>query len=222
MKKRCKVMIVTCSAFLLISGSAVAMTSLPQIYINNEEYANSYGKLKIEKGTAMISLRTMVQLFKGEVTYKDHGIYITLPEATHLARQVDGLMRGLVATTPEEAANTWIRGVQRRSGPTQYAVMTSELQKKTKQEFEDHSWVTGGSSPHMGTVTKMDLKTLSADKVQISFAYPLVVPADGTIDYGKAVLTIVKAGDPEYWAISEISLQDPGDTGLMMGANLID
>ncbi|WP_268893002.1 hypothetical protein [Paenibacillus sp. An7] len=44
MKKRFKVLMVTCSAFVLISGSAVAMTSLPQIYINNEEYAYSYGK----------------------------------------------------------------------------------------------------------------------------------------------------------------------------------
>ncbi|MCJ8011003.1 hypothetical protein MUG84_04505 [Paenibacillus sp. KQZ6P-2] len=222
MKKRLKIMIAACSAFLLLSGSALAVTAGPRIFINKAEFASSYLRLKIENGTAMVSLRAIVEQLKGEVTYKDNSIHVSLPEASHLAHQVDGFMNALQAETPEEAAKTWIRGIQKRSGPMQYAVMTPALQKSTKQEFEDNFWVTGVSSPHMGTVKKMDTKPLSPDKVQITFDYPLIA-SGGVIGSGKASLTIEKGSGPanDNWAISEIALQDPGDTGLMIGAKKI-
>lgn len=224
MKNKIKILLVSCSAFVFISGSAIAMTKLPDLYINNTPFASTFGKLKMEKGTAMISLRDIVERLKGEVEYKNNSIYITMPEASLLVSQVDGLTRGMQAVTPEEAVNTWIRGVQRRSGATQYAVMSQALQEKTKQEFEDHFWVTGGSSPHMGTVTKLNSKVISDSKVQISFTYPLVTQADGIIDYGKAQISLEKVtgGAEDCWVITEILLQDPDDTGLMIGAGKLD
>ncbi|MWV43207.1 hypothetical protein GRF59_06145 [Paenibacillus sp. HJL G12] len=219
MKKRFKIMIAACSAFVLLTGSAMAVTAGPRIFINKAEYANTFLKVKIEKGTAMVSLRAIVEQLKGEVTYKDNNIYVTMPEASHLANQVNGFQNALQAETPEEAAQTWARGVQKRSGPLQYAVMTPAMQQSTKQEFEDNFWVTGGSSPHMGKVTNMVTKPLSSNKVQISFEYPLIV-SGGVFDTGKASLTIETVNGPayDYWAISEIYLKDPGDTGLMIGA----
>lgn len=219
MKKRVKTMIAACSAFVLISGSALAAAAVPRIFINKAEFAQSYLKLKEENGTTMVSLRAIVEELKGEVTFKDNAIHVSLPEASHLKHQVDGFQNGLQAQTPEEAAETWIRGVQRRSGPMQYAVMAPALQKSTKQEFEDNFWVTGGSSPHMGDVAKKDVKSLSPNKVQISFDYPLTV-STGKIGSGKASLMIEKVSGTgnDYWAISEINLEDPGDTGLMIGA----
>lgn len=220
MKKRLKVIVAACSAFVLLSGSALAMTTEPEIFINKAPYANTYLKLKIENGTAMVSLRTIVEELKGKVTYKDNSIYVTLPDAANLANQVDLFMLALQADTPEEAAKTWIRGVQKRNGPMQYAVMTPALQASTKQEFQDNFWVTGGSSPHMGAVEKLDTKPLSDKKVQITFYYPLVA-VEEVIGYGKASLTIEKGSGlfEDNWVISEIWLQDPDDTGVMIGAN---
>ncbi|MCM3698779.1 hypothetical protein [Paenibacillus macerans] len=220
MKKRLKVIVAACSAFVLLSGSALAMTTGPEIFINKAPYANTYLKLKIENGTAMVSLRAIVEELKGEVTYKGNSIHVTLPEASHLAQQVDLFMSALQADTPEEAAKTWIRGVQKRNGPMQYAVMTPALQASTKQEFEDNFWVTGGSSPHMGAVEKLDTKSLSDKKVQITFNYPLIVMEE-VIGYGKASLTIEKGSGlyEDNWAISKIWLEDSGDTGVMIGAN---
>lgn len=218
MKKRYKIMIAACSAFTLISGTALALTSGPGIYINKAGYASSYFKLKVENGTSMVSLREIVETLKGEVTYKDNNIYVSLPEASHLSHQVNGYLSGLEAETPEEAVRTWIRGVQRRSGPLQYAVMTPAMQKTTKAEFEDDFWVTGGSSPHMGPVDKLTSKTLTAGKVQITFDYPLIAQTQ-TIATGKALIIVEKDDDPIYerWAISDIYLQDPGDTGITVG-----
>ncbi|MCM2998296.1 hypothetical protein M3647_12460 [Paenibacillus cellulositrophicus] len=218
MKKRLKVFIAASSAFVILSGSALAVSAGPRIFINGAGFANNFLKLKIENGTAMVSLRAIVEQLKGEVEYKSDGIQVSLPEASKLSQQVSGFMNALQADTPEDAAKTWIRGVQKRSGPMQYAVMTPALQAKTKQQFEDNFWVTGGSSPHMGTVTNMTTKTLSGGKVQISFDYPLVTSA-GVEGTGKAMLTIEKGFGPadDQWAISSIWLKDPGDTGLMIG-----
>ncbi|WMT41683.1 hypothetical protein RE628_04080 [Paenibacillus sp. D2_2] len=101
----------------------------------------------------------------------------------------------------------------------QYAVMSPALQQSTKQQFADHFWVTGGSSPHMGPVTEMATKSLSSDKVEVSFDYPLVASGE-TIDIGKATLIIEKESWPyeNNWGISAIYLLNPGDTGLMIGA----
>ncbi|MDR0270898.1 hypothetical protein [Paenibacillus sp.] len=218
MKKRVKMIIAGCSAFVLISGTALAATAVPRIFINKAEFAQSSLKLKVENGTTMVSLRAIVEQLKGEVTVKDNAIHVSLPESSQLTHQVDGFQHGLQAKTPEEAAETWIRGVQRRSGPMQYAVMSPALQKSTKQKFEDNFWVTGGSSPHMGDVEKKDVKTISPNKVQISFDYPLTMT--GGAGSGKASLLVEKVSGTgaDYWAISEINLEDPGDTGIMIGA----
>lgn len=223
MKKRSRIIIAAVAAFSLLSGSALAVTAGPRLYIDKEEFASSYLKLKMEDGTAMVSLRAMMELIKGEVTYKDGSLYVSMPEATDLARQVHSLQQALTANTPEEAAEFWIRGIQTRSGSLQYAVMTPAMQQQTKQEFSDNYWVTGGSSPHMGTVTQMQKQILSPDKVQISFDYPLIV-SGAAFDTGKASLLIEKqsGGARDIWAISEISLLDPGDTGLMVGAKKMD
>lgn len=217
--KRVKILIAACSAFVLISGSALAMSTGPRIFINNAEYASSYFKLKVENGTAMVSLRAIVEQLKGQVTYKNNSFYVTLPDAVQLAQQVEGFQNALMADSPEEAAKTWIRGVQKRSGPVQYAVMSPALQQSTKKEFADNFWVTGVSSPHMGPVDQMVTKQLAPNKVEVSFEYPLIASGE-TIAKGKAVLIIEKGSGPaaDNWAISTIYLQDPTDTGLMIGA----
>ncbi|OPA73850.1 hypothetical protein BVG16_27145 [Paenibacillus selenitireducens] len=134
--------------------------------------------------------------------------------------QVDSLERGLEAQSPEEAVHTWIRGVQTRSGAMQYAVLSPSLRQETKQEFIDHFWVTGGSSPHMGKVERLQSKKITPEKFQIAFDYPLVVMNE-TIETGSAVLTVEKIPREsfDYWAITQIAVKDPGDTGVMIGAS---
>ncbi|WMT41682.1 hypothetical protein RE628_04075 [Paenibacillus sp. D2_2] len=80
MKRRFRILIAACSVFVLLSGSALAMKAGTRIFINNAEFAESFFKLKIENGTAMVSLRAIVEQLKGEVTYKDNSIYVSLPK----------------------------------------------------------------------------------------------------------------------------------------------
>ncbi|WP_442602247.1 hypothetical protein [Paenibacillus sp. KN14-4R] len=219
MKKSWKVLTGVCAAFMIVTGSVAAATSLPRIFVNNNEYASSYFHLNMVNDKAMVSLRSIVEHLQGKVTYTDDTIHVEMPEASKLANQVHSLERGLEAESPEDAVQTWIRGVQRRGGATQYAVLSPALREATKKDFEDSYWVTGGSSPHMGKVAKLNSKEISPDQVQISFDYPLIASGQ-SFDTGSAVITVdkIKRESFDYWAISKIALKNPNDTGLMIGA----
>ncbi|WP_152396934.1 hypothetical protein [Paenibacillus guangzhouensis] len=214
-----KILIASVAGLLVMSGSIYAAVKNPRIFINGVEFASSALNLKMENGTAMVSLKSIVDELRGKVVYKDNVFYITMPEASELQMQITSLEYGLQAYTPEDAVQTWIRGVQRRSGGMQYAVLSPKLRDQTKQEFIANFWVTGVSSPHMGKVDALQTKTISPDQVQISFNYPLVAQ-DQVIGTGSAVLTVdkIKRESFAYWAISRIALKDPGDTGVMIGA----
>ncbi|MFD0682787.1 MULTISPECIES: hypothetical protein [unclassified Paenibacillus] len=223
MKKHRKVLIAAVCGFVFFSGSVIAAVTGPRIFINNVEFAGSAFKLNMDEGTAMVSLRSIVEQLRGKVTYKDNTIYVTMPESSSLSMQVSSLENALEAASPEEAVRTWIRGVQKRSGAMQYAVLSPDLRQKTKQEFEDNFWVTGVSSPHMGKVEQLHTKELSPDKVQVSFNYPLVM-MNGPIGMGNASIIVekIKRESSDYWVISDIALKDPEDTGIMIGAKKLE
>ncbi|MBB3070697.1 hypothetical protein FHS14_003699 [Paenibacillus baekrokdamisoli] len=204
---------------MIISSTVIAAASGTRIFINDVEFSGSAFNLNKDKGIVMVSLKSIVEQFQGNVTYKDNSIYVTMPESSNLSLQVKSLENALEAGSPEEAVQTWIRGVQKRSGAMQYAVLSPALRQENKQEFEDNFWVTGASSPHMGKVEQLHSKELTPDKVQISFDYPLVVMNE-TIGTGSASITVdkIKREPFDYWAISSIALKDPGDTGNMIGA----
>ncbi|HIW34832.1 MAG TPA: hypothetical protein IAA29_18815 [Candidatus Paenibacillus intestinavium] len=223
MKKKSKILIASCAVFLMMSGAVLAKSPDVRIFINNIEFDGSALKLNVVKGTSMVSLRSIVDQFNGEVTYKDKSIFITTPESSNVAMQVNSLENALIAATPEDAVQTWIKGVQSRSGAMQYAVLSPELRQQTKQQFEDHFWVTGGSSPRMGKVEKLQSKEVTADKIEISFEYPLITMTE-TIDTGNATITVerIDRESSDYWAISKIVMKDPDDTGTMIGADMDD
>jgi len=219
-----KILIASVAFLLVMSGSIYAAVKNPRIFINGVEFASSALNLKMENGTAMVSLKSIVDELRGKVVYQDNAFYITMPESSsELQMQITSLEYGLQAYSPEDAAQTWIRGVQRRSGGMQYAVLSPKLRLQTKQEFMANFWVTGVSSPHMGRVDALQTKTISPDQVQISFNYPLVAQ-DQVIGTGSAVLTVdkIKRESFAYWAISRIALKDPGDTGVMVGATKLE
>lgn len=205
-------------ATAVISATAWAKSGL-NLFINDMPYTADYLKLKVENGTTMVPLRKIVDEFRGQVTADKNNIRITLPNATDLAHQVSQFESALEATTPEEAVNTWIKGIQNRNGSLQYAVLSPTLRKQTLKDFNTNYWVTGGSSPHMGKVKLPAPVQLSKDKVQFTFEYPLVV-MEQDIDKGKAQITVQKLTENERdrWVISNIKLKVITDTGTMIGA----
>lgn len=47
----------------------------------------------------------------------------------------------------QSLANKWAKAVQSRNGKAQYSLMSTQRQKKVYNDYQEHSWVTGQSSP---------------------------------------------------------------------------
>lgn len=203
---------------VLVSATAFATSEL-NLFINGQGFTSDTLKMKVENGTTMVSLRSIMKEFKGQLSVDQNNVRIQMPDATNLARQVGQLEQAIAATSPEDAVNTWIKGIQNRNGALQYAVMSPTLRTKNLDEFINDFWVTGGSSPHMGQVKLPDPVKLTKDTVQFTFEYPLIVMKE-SIGSGKAQITAQKLteNDLERWVISNIKLKDAYDTGIMIGA----
>lgn len=220
-----KIMLCSIITAAAVAGSAYAESKL-HLYINDIPFAPSYLGLKVEDGKVLAPIELMAKGFKGAASYDSESreVRVTLPDAASLAVQVNQLQAALRAATPQEALDTWIKGIQTRNGALQYAVFSPDLKERTKSEFDSFFWTTGGSSPHMGAIENLESSALDEDTVQYSFDYRLVA-----VEYdeqGSAVVTIQKFEQSpdlgEGWYITRIGMKDPGDTGITVGVEQLE
>ncbi|MBE1446646.1 hypothetical protein [Paenibacillus sp. OAS669] len=220
-----KIAICSLVAAAVIAGSAYAESKL-SLYINDIPYVPTVLGLKVEDGKVLAPIELIAKEFRGSASYDSQSqeVRVTLPDAARLAIQVSRLQDGLLADTPEEALNTWIKGIRTRNGALQYAVFSPELKERTKSEFESFYWVTGGSSPHMGAIENLESSAPDEDTVQYSFDYRVV--ATEYDEQGSAVVTIQKFKQTpdlgEGWYITRIGMKDPGDTGITIGVEPLE
>lgn len=227
-KKWSTLAIVTLFGVTAVTGTALAAPKL-SLYLNQQVVNNSDLNVKAENGTLMVPLKKVVEMVNGKVTYSHGRVDITVPNKNeannpnqNLERQLRSLENALLPQNAAEAAQLWIRGVQNRNGAMQFAVMSPELRSKTRSTFDENYWVTGGSSPHMAEVDKLTNKAIDKSTVEVSFDYPL--KASNWSGSGKAVLTVKQMNNEqgfEGWLITRIQLQDPEDTGIMIGAEAL-
>ncbi|WP_211746931.1 hypothetical protein [Paenibacillus sp. Marseille-Q4541] len=217
--------IVLCTVFgaMIAVGSAYAGSKL-NLVINDQAFETSYLDLQVEDGKVLVPIDRLAEVFKGKAVYNanKNEVQVTLPESAQQAVQIDRLESAMVPSTAKEALNTWVKGIQTRNGALQYAVFSPELRSKTKKEFEDHYWTTGGSSPHMSEIEKLKTKSLSKSTTQFSFDYGLV--ASNWKGKGSAVVTVKKtmtSNGYEAWYVTNIKMKDPSDTGTTIGVEPI-
>ncbi|MBA4532658.1 hypothetical protein [Brevibacillus halotolerans] len=220
MKKIWKLTLSSVIGSVIVAGTVWAQPNL-QLFINGQGQDLGSLKLKVENGVTMVSLRSIIENLKGDILIDENknSINVVLPDSTNLLNQVQRLERDLQPITAEGALQTWIRGIQDRNGAVQYAVFSPDLREKTKKNFDESYWVTGGSSPHMGKVENIVTRNVNDTTVQFTFDYPLI-DKSGTIGVGKAVITVQKM-KKEYkdgWFITNIKMKNPEDTGIMIGA----
>ncbi|UUZ91540.1 copper amine oxidase N-terminal domain-containing protein [Paenibacillus sp. P25] len=202
----------------LAVGSAYAGSKL-NLIINEAASVPEHLEVKLEDGKVFVPIDRLAEEFKGKATYDPdkNEVRVTLPDAAKLSIQVSRLEDALKPSTPEDALDTWVKGVQTRSGALQYAVLSPELREQTKKEFEEHYWTTGGSSPHMDAIENLVTESLDDNTVRFSFDYRLV--ASNYNGQGSAVMTVqqMETDRGEGWFITNVKMKDPGDTGITIG-----
>ncbi|WP_282937205.1 hypothetical protein [Paenibacillus sp. RC67] len=216
--------IMLCVVLVSTAASSVYAESKMRLFINDVPFFSSYLGLKVEDGTVLAPIDLIAKEFKGSATYdsETNEVRVTLPDSASLTTQLNRLQDGLRATTPREALDTWIKGIQTRNGALQYAVFSPDLKEHTKSEFESYFWTTGGSSPHMGAIENLESLELDEDTVQFTFDYRLVA-----VEYdeqGSAVVTVQQLSTDrgKGWFITRIGMKDPGDTGLTIGVEPLE
>jgi hypothetical protein len=127
--------------------------------------------LKVENGKVYAPIDRIAAEFKGKAVYNasKHEVRVTLPEAANLQHQVLRFEDAFRASKPQNALNTWVKGVQERNGSLQYAVFSPDLRAKTLSQFNENYWVTGGSSPHMGGLHALQIKVADSKITQYTF-----------------------------------------------------
>lgn len=227
MRMKSKIILGTAIGVLVAAGSVYAEATL-KLFINGMGYAPETLDAKIEKGKVMISLDKVAEAFKTKALYDPsrNEIRVSLPDPANLSNQLTSLEDALCPENPEDALQTWVKGIQKRNGAMQYAVLSPELRAKTKAQFDQYYWVTGGSSPHMGEIYNLTTEHLSDTAIRYSFQYALV--ANYYHGEGSAVVTVEwfdreQAGERrEGWYITSAQMADPDDTGLTVGVDPLD
>ncbi|MFP3389771.1 hypothetical protein [Brevibacillus sp. SIMBA_040] len=218
MKTRTKWITGAAIGTMLLAGSALAESKW-NLFINDQPFAATYLGIKQDNGNVLVPVDKLAEAFHGKATVDlaKYEVRVTLPESTMQSHQVTRLEDALLATTPKEALDTWVKGIQTRNGALQYAVFSPELRKKTQAEFSENYWVTGGSSPHMAELEKLEVKQVNDTTTQYTFDYNLV--ASNWHGMGKAVVTVqkMKTDRNEGWFITRVQMIDPGDTGITIG-----
>ncbi|UUZ82320.1 copper amine oxidase N-terminal domain-containing protein [Paenibacillus sp. P26] len=100
----------------LAVGSAYAGSKL-NLIINEAASVPEHLEVKLEDGKVFVPIDRLAEEFKGKATYDPdkNEVRVTLPDAAKLSIQVSRLEDALKPSTPEDALDTWVKGVQTRS-----------------------------------------------------------------------------------------------------------
>ncbi|RUT35546.1 hypothetical protein EJP77_00540 [Paenibacillus zeisoli] len=218
MKSLSKVVLCTALGAMVVVGSVYAESKL-NLLINGQGVVTSSLDLQVKDGKVLVPIDRLAEAFKGKAIYDadKNEVQVTLPESAQQAIQIERLEGAMVPSTAKEALKVWVKGIQTRNGALQFAVFSPELRTKTKKEFEDHYWTTGGSSPHLSAIESLKTKSLNKTTIEFSFIYSLI--ASNWKGKGFAVVTVEKITSKGYegWFIKNIKMKDPSDTGTTIG-----
>lgn len=120
--------------------------------------------------------------------------------------QLMSFMNGLHVVEPKQAVELWIFGVNNRSGSVQHAMLSTSLQKQSREKFEQTNWVTGQSSPWVSNLRITKVEKLSESKMRYIVKYDLET-SYAHFGCWQKVIIVEKNLKPfrEFWFISSIT-----------------
>ncbi len=116
-------------------------------------------------------------------------------------------MREVGVCSPEAVVDVWSKGLMRRSGALQYAVMSEALGREYVKQLEQNSpsWVTGVSSPWISGYKIYAVQSPDDNVCIFEVVYSTETSTGPFKDY-KAVLTVGREGD--FWRIIDLSMDE--------------
>ena len=123
-----------------------------------------------------------------------------------LESQIISFMTGLQSENPKQTVELWILGVENRSGAVQYALLSPNLQRQTKKQFEKIGWSTGQSSPWVDDFRITKVEKISDEKIKFTITYDLQ-SSNKNFGTGQKEITLKKnpATGKRTWFITKIA-----------------
>ncbi|CAB3392034.1 copper amine oxidase N-terminal domain-containing protein [Kyrpidia spormannii] len=136
----------------LAAGGALASPGI-QLVVNQRPVSPSVAPQMVD-GKVVAPVRDVAEALGATVSWNDgtQTVQVDLPQTDALNRRIALLEQAVAPTTPQEAVQTWTKGVQGRNGALQYAVLSPALREQRKADFEGVGWVTGTSSSWVNEV----------------------------------------------------------------------
>lgn len=120
-----------------------------KIWVNGRQVETPEAAPRIENGKVVAPVREIAEALGAEVKWNGErgAVEVSAPETDSLKQQIQLLQSAVAAQTPEEAVETWVKGVQTRNGALQYAMLSKRQRELQLKALESVHWVTGTSSP---------------------------------------------------------------------------
>lgn len=114
---------------LLIGLTAQVWAARPIKLIVNGVVTATDVAPQIIKGRVMVPVRWVAQALGANVAWEEEtqSVKIEKQESTSLERRLELLERAVAAQTPDQAVETWAKGVKTRNGALQFAMFSPEL-----------------------------------------------------------------------------------------------
>lgn len=135
MKKR--LLIVSCIAVLLVALATMSFAENPvKLVVNGTEMKPDVPP-QIINGRTMVPIRFIAELFDTEVNWDQENQTVSIYKRSDrghmldiLKQRIQELEKAIAPKTPQEAVQTWARGVEMRNNSLQYAVLSPEYREQ--------------------------------------------------------------------------------------------
>ncbi len=201
MKKR--LLIVTGAIVLLIALSTAVFADAPVKLVVNGQMIETDVAPQITGDRVIVPVRWVAEALGAKVEWQgqSRSVLIDMPGLASLQNQVKQLEAALAPAGPQEAVETWARGVKSRNGALQYAVLSPELKEQKRLEFEGMNWVTGTSSPWVESYRIEDKAQGEAEwEYAVSFEF-----ASSTGPAGSYTSIVTARQYGQSWYVSQIN-----------------
>ncbi|MFZ5975031.1 MAG: hypothetical protein ACOYU3_06460 [Bacillota bacterium] len=174
-----------------------------------------HGKIKRLSGMALGFILLSIALVSTGLHFFGIGIGgIRMSNAVEAAdkyqircRQLMEAMQHVGVCTPEQAAETWAKGLMKRSAAMQYSVMSRQLRNEYAKRLEQTApnWVTGISSPWVSAYRIIGVQKESEKSYVYTLSISLATSAGPAGDYAATLIVTPEDG---FWRITKIATDD--------------
>jgi len=208
MRKKTTILLSSVIIGVLFSGVAYSASGI-KLMVNGHLIQPEVPPQIID-GSTMVPIRAVSEALGANVQWNEAEQTVTVDQAgqASLQRQIELLQSALAPESADDAVNAWAKAVKSRNGAVQYALLGPELQSRTAKTYEELNWVTGVSSPWVGSYQVSNQADVEPGTAAYDVAFQLKT-STGNAGEGTVRVTVGKQDDK--WKVMKLETTSGSD-----------